>query len=183
MTEYTFFNVYANLFPFLSGSEPPARAGTSAATAPQELPEVKTALAAVGRGGYAEAIARLACLLSRKGEPLPLSRLELRKELVTDYADLLPELAPDAWRRIRGQQELIARYAPEQALQTLPVLLRHQADRQRLQALAEKLRVDERLLGATPTPEQAAMLEQIRTLLSAKPGRVGGTAVPLKRAS
>ncbi|MCY1262020.1 hypothetical protein D9M68_112730 [compost metagenome] len=183
MTEYTFFNVYANLFPFLSGSEPPARAGTSAATAPQDLPEVKTALAAVGRGGYAEAIARLACLLSRKGEPLPLSRLELRKELVTDYADLLPELAPDAWRKIRGQQELIARYAPEQALETLPTLLRNHADRQRLQALAEKLRTDERLLGTTPTPEQAAMLEKIHTVLGAKPERVRGTAVALKRAS
>ncbi|MGH8789451.1 MAG: DUF3141 domain-containing protein, partial [Cupriavidus necator] len=183
MTEYTFFNVYANLFPFLPRSEPSARAGTPAATTPQDLPEVKAALAAVGQGGYAEAIARLACLLSRRGEPLPLSRLELRKELVTDYADLLPEMEPDTWRKIRGQQELITRYAPEQALATLPALLRHQADRQRLQALAEKLRTDDRLLGATPTAEQAAMLEQIRTVLDANPERVRGTAVPIKRAS
>ena len=114
---------------------------------------------------------------------LPLSRLELRKELVTDYADLLPELEPHAWRKIRGQQELITRYAPEQALATLPALLRHQADRQRLQALAEKLHGDERLLGATPTAEQAAMLERIRTVLGAKPERVRGAAVPLSRAS
>ena len=102
---------------------------------------------------------------------------------MTDYADLLPELAPDAWRKIRGQQELIARYAPEQALETLPTLLRNHADRQRLQALAEKLRTDERLLGTTPTPEQAAMLEKIHTVLGAKPERVRGTAVALKRAS
>lgn len=183
MTEYTFFNVYANLFPFQPRSEPDAHAGTPAATDPRELPEVKAALAAAGQGGYAEAIARLACLLSRKGEPLPLSRLELRKELVTDYADLLPELEPDAWRKIRGRQELITRYAPEEALATLPALLRHQADRQRLQALADKLRTDERVLGATPTDEQAAMLERIRTVLGSRPERARGAAVPIKRAS
>ncbi|RDK07678.1 DUF3141 domain-containing protein [Cupriavidus lacunae] len=183
MTEYTFFNVYANLFPFLSKGEPSVRVSTPVTTTPRDLPEVKAALASVGQGGYAEALARLACLLNRKGEPLPLSRLELRKELVTDYADLLPELAPHAWRKIRGQQELITRYAPEQALETLPALLRHQADRQRLHALAEKLRTDERLLGANPTAEQAAMLERIRAVLGSGPERVRGAAVPLTRAS
>jgi hypothetical protein len=183
MTEASFFNMYGNLFSFLSKDEASAPAGTPAATAPQDLPEVKAALASVGQGGYAEAVARLACLLNRKGEPLPLSRLELRKELVTDYADLLPELAPHAWRKIRGQQELITRYAPEQALETLPALLRHQADRQRLHALAEKLHTDERLLSANPTVEQAAMLERIRAVLGSRPERVRGAAVPLTQAS
>ncbi len=107
----------------------------------------------------------------------------MRKELVTDYAELLPELPPEAWRRIRGQQELITLYAPEQALETLPVLLRDKSDRDRLQSLAEKLRADERLLGTTPTAEQAAMLARIRTVLSVKPERPGRAAVSLARTS
>lgn len=183
MTEASFFNLYANLFSFLSRDEAAEPSGVPVGTAPQDLPEVKAALASVSKGGYTEAIARLACLLNRQGEPLPLSRLELRKELVTDYADLFPELAPDAWRKVRGQQEIIVRYAPGQALETLPSLLRHQADRRRLHALADKLRTDERLLGTTPTAEQAAMLEQIRTVLADRPERASGSAAAHPRAS
>ncbi|CAG9182499.1 hypothetical protein LMG23992_04764 [Cupriavidus laharis] len=182
MTEATFFNLYANLLSFIPPDKM-SHAGPPAVTEPRELPEVKAALASIEQGGYAEAIARLACLLKREGEPLPLSRLELRKELVTDYAELLPELLPEAWRRIRGQQELITLYAPEQALETLPALLRDKTDRDRLQALAEKLRVDERLLGSAPTAEQAAMLERIRAVLSVKADRPRRAAVPLVRAS
>ncbi|QYY32775.1 MULTISPECIES: DUF3141 domain-containing protein [Cupriavidus] len=181
MTEAIFFNVYANMCAFLPGDKTSRAART--VTPPRELPEVKAALAEIEQGGYAEAIARVACLLKRQGEPLPLSRLELRKELVTDYAELLPELPPETWRRIRGQQELITLYAPEQALETLPVLLRDKSDRDRLQSLADKLRADERLLGTTPTPEQAAMLARIRTVLSVKTERPRRAAVPLARAS
>ena len=182
MTEATFFNLYANMLSLVP-QDKTSHAGPPAVTEPRELPEVKAALASIEQGGYAEAIARVACLLKRKGEPLPLSRLELRKELVTDYAELLPELLPEVWRRIRGQQEIITLYAPEQALETLPVLLRDQNDRQRLQALAEKLRDDERLLGRSPTTEQAAMLERIRSALSIKSDRSRRAAVPFVRAS
>ncbi|SPR99642.1 DUF3141 domain-containing protein [Cupriavidus taiwanensis] len=180
MTEAAFFNVYANMMSFLP-QDKPAHAGRPAVTEPRELPEVKAALESIREGGYAEAIARMACLLERQGEPLPLSRLELRKELVTDYAELLPELLPAAWRQIRGQQELITLYAPEQAIETLPDLLHEQADRDRLQKLAEKLRADARLLGSAPTAEQAAMLQRIRDVLSHKPERARRGAVPLAR--
>ncbi|SPA52829.1 conserved protein of unknown function (plasmid) [Cupriavidus taiwanensis] len=180
MTEATFFNVYANMLSFLP-QDKTAHAGRPAVTEPRELPEVKAALESIREGGYTEAIARMACLLERQGEPLPLSRLELRKELVTDYAELLPELQPADWRQIRGQQELITLYAPEQAIETLPALLHEQADRDRLQTLAEKLKADERLLGRAPTAEQAAMLQRIRAVLSGKPDRPRRGAVPLAR--
>jgi pimeloyl-ACP methyl ester carboxylesterase len=180
VTEATFFNLYANLH-WAIPQDKASHAAPPKVTEPRELPEVKAALASIEQGGYAEAIARVACLLKQQGEPLPLSRLELRKELVTDYAELLPELLPEAWRRIRGQQELITLYAPERALETLPVLLRDPNDRQRLQTLIEKLREDERLLGRMPTAEQAAMLERIRAALLLKPGRP--RRPPLVRAS
>ncbi|WP_423199730.1 MULTISPECIES: DUF3141 domain-containing protein [unclassified Cupriavidus] len=181
MTEASFFGVYANLFAFIAKEE----AGTRAApriTAPMELPEVKAALAAIGEGGYPEAIARLACLLQRQGEPLPLSRLELRRDLAADYADLLPDLPMEQWRQIRGQQELIARYAPTQALATLPQLLAARADRERLQTLFARLVADERMMGLAPTAEQSAMLERIQAVLSPRPARTR-RELPLVRAS
>lgn len=181
MTEASFFGVYANLFAFIVKEE----AGTRAApriTAPIELPEVKAALAAIGEGGYPEAIARLACLLQRQGEPLPLSRLELRRDLAADYADLLPDLPMEQWRQIRGQQELIARYAPTQALATLPQLLAARADRERLQTLFARLVADERMMGLAPTAEQSAMLERIQAVLSPRPARTR-RELPLVRAS
>ena len=83
---------------------------------PRELPFVKKALASIDKGGYAEALARVAFLLAHKDEPLPLSRLQLAHELIEEYRELLPELAPDEVRRIGGEQEIIARYEPEKAV-------------------------------------------------------------------
>jgi len=63
------------------------------------------------------------------------------------------------------------RYEPEQALVTLPALLADRADRERLLTLLDKLMADERVQNAQPTPEQLAMLERIRTVLSGRPAR------------
>jgi hypothetical protein len=168
-TEAGFFSVYGAL----AAHEGEARAGGPAAPVEaRELPPVQEALARIGEGGYVEALARVAFLLSRQGEPLPLSRLELREEMVADYADWLPRMAPHAWRRVRGEQEIIARFEPEQALQTLPRLLASRADRQRLLALLEKLASDERVQNAAPSPEQVAMFARIREVLTAPPVRL-----------
>ena len=113
----------------------------------------------------------MAFLLSRKGEPLPLATLAMRHELAKSYAQFLPDLPLDQWRRIRGEQEIIARYEPEQALDTLRVLLADRADRERLLTLLDKLMADERVQRANPTPEQIAMTERIRAILNGKPVR------------
>ena len=79
----------------------------------RELPFVKEALASIAEGGYAEALARVAFLLARKGEPLPLSRLQLKAG--TDRrvrASCCRTLPRDEARRIRGEQEIIVRYEP-----------------------------------------------------------------------
>jgi hypothetical protein len=118
-TEAGFFSIYANMFsPYLGEKlETDERAGKMP-TDPRELPFVKEALTSIAEGGYTEACARVARLLTRSGEPLPLSRLALRGELADNYAEYLPEIPMDQWRRMRGEQEIIVRFEPDQALLT-----------------------------------------------------------------
>jgi hypothetical protein len=134
-------------------------------------------------GGYAEALARVACLLARKGEPLLLSRLQMKQELAREYRDLLPHLAPDAWRRVRGEQELIVRYEPERALATLPKLLADPADRDRLVALMRRLLADERVQRAGPSAEQLAMVDHIGEALAVAARPAAIPRKPARRAA
>jgi pimeloyl-ACP methyl ester carboxylesterase len=166
-SEAAFFQIYGSMFSLYvaDGREAEERAQARPAD-PRELPFVKEALASVAQGGYAEAVARTAFLLARKGEPLALALLELKQELMEEYRDLLPDLPPDQRRRIRGEQEIIVRYEPERAIQTLPALVANPADRERLLALLDRLLADRRVQDLRPTPEQAAMLARIQQVLA-----------------
>jgi hypothetical protein len=170
-SEAAFFQVYGNLLALTPAGKPPRPAATtpSAADARAE-PLVKEALAAIDQGGYAEAVARVAVLLSRKGEPLQLSRVELKRDMVEEFGDLLPSLAPDAVRRIRGRQEIIVRYEPDKAVEALPALLADRADKERMRTLLDRVQRDERVLAAKPTEEQLAMLARIRKVLGFQSG-------------
>jgi hypothetical protein len=170
MSEAAFFQVYGNLFALYLGEKHETEVRARPVD-PRELPFVKEALASIDEGGYAEAVARVAFLLARKGEPLPLSRLQLKQELIGDYRELLPAVAPDEARRIRGEQEIIVRYEPEKAVETLPALLAERADRDRLLALLERVLADERVQHIQPSAEQTAMLGRIRGVLGSAGGR------------
>ncbi|HEU5283496.1 MAG TPA: DUF3141 domain-containing protein [Burkholderiales bacterium] len=170
MSEAAFFQVYGNLFALYLGEKHETEVRARPVD-PRELPFVKEALASIDEGGYAEAVARVAFLLARKGEPLPLSRLQLKQELIGDYRELLPAVAPDEARRIRGEQEIIVRYEPEKAVETLPALLAERADRDRLLALLERVLADKRVQHIQPSAEQTAMLGRIRGVLGSAGGR------------
>jgi len=175
LSEAAFFQTYGAMFPLQLADAHEAEERCAKSVAPRELPFVQDALTSIAEGGYTEALARVAFLLSRKGEPLPLSRLSMRQEVLQDYAEFLPTLMIDQWRRIRGEQEIIAHYEPERAIETLPQLLADQADRERLLTLLKKILADERVQKAKPTAEQMAMYERIRKILesaSARPRRV-----------
>jgi hypothetical protein len=144
----------------------------------RDLPFVKEALASIAEGGYPEALARVACLLARKGEPLMLSRLQMRHQLIKEYGDLLPKMTPDEWRRVRGEQEIIVRYEPERALATLPELLKTPGDRERLATLARALMGDERVQRRSE--EQLAMIDRIGTTLKGKRANGGPVARKVK---
>jgi pimeloyl-ACP methyl ester carboxylesterase len=161
-SEAAFFQLYGNLFSLYIADK---RQAEPAKADPRELPVVKEALAAIAQGGYAEALTRIAALLARHGEPIPLEALHTRKEILDDYRDLLPPHTDDQRRRIRGEQDIIVRYEPEKALATLPQLLADRADRDRLFAFLERLFADERVKEFKPNAAQKAMLERIRKAL------------------
>jgi hypothetical protein len=151
LSEAAFFQLYGNVLPLPQKVEAPA-------PRPLELPPITA-------GGYPAALARVAFLLARKGAPLPLSRLELKRELLKDYRDFLPPIAPEDARRIRGEQEVIVRHEPQRAVETLADLLAP-GERRRLLELLERLLADSRIQDAGPSDEQLAMLARIRAVLA-----------------
>jgi hypothetical protein len=168
MSEAAFFTTYGNVFSlYLADKQTAANSGAERIAEPRELPFVVEALASMSEGGYPEALARVACLLARKGEPLLLSRLQTKQDLIEEYRELMPSMPPDQWRRVRGEQEIIVRYEPDKALATLPALLRDPADRERLVTLVQRLLADQRVQRAKPTSEQLVMIDSIGQALSA----------------
>jgi hypothetical protein len=94
--------------------------------------------------------------------------VELKEELLEDYRDLLPDVPRHEMRRLRGEQEVIVRYEPEKALETLPGLLEDPADRDRLLAVFDRLLTDDRIHRDELSPEQRATLKRLREALSAR---------------
>jgi pimeloyl-ACP methyl ester carboxylesterase len=175
-SEAAFFQTYGNAFSlYFAGAqehEPVAEATVDA----RDLPVVQDALGSIGEGGFPEALTRTASLLARKGAPLPLENIALKRELIDDYRDLLPDLPQDQWRHIRGAQDIIVRYAPEQALATIPALLSDPADRERLLTVLERILTDKRLSRAQPSAEQRAMLARVADVLEVPTSRRRGIA-------
>jgi hypothetical protein len=125
---------------------------------------VKNALAAVDKGGYPEAFARIGFLVARHGDT-PLSRLEAGQQMVKDYAEFLPAVPLDEMRRIAGEQEIIATYATDRVIAALPALLPERKDRRRLLTLLDRLEDDPRVRHDGLTPQQQAMLGRVRRAL------------------
>ena len=165
MSEAAFFQTYGNLFSLYLADERDGKAEAAAPAEARELPIVKDALDAIAEGGFPEALTRTASLLARHGTPIPLERVAIKRELVEAYGDLLPSLAPDRWRQIRGRQDIIVRYAPDEALATLPRLVADPADRERLLMVVERLLTDPRLTSVEPSTEQRTMLKRFADVL------------------
>lgn len=188
LSEASFFTTYGSAYALQIAArhaQEIARVPAAPGTDPRTLPFAQEALAAIAQGGYAEALARIACLLARHGEPVLLARLAVKEALIEDYRDLLPAVERDEWRRIRGEQEIIVRYEPERALATLPQLLADARDRQRLMALVSALVADDRFRALPPTATQKQMLARIEDVLGAPVRRAApsrkATTPPRKR--
>jgi hypothetical protein len=109
---------------------------------------------------------------------LPLARYELRKEIAESYAEYLPDISSDHWRRIRGEQEIIVSFEPDEAIATLPKLLSHSEDRERFLQLLDKLASDERVLNTAPDAAQKEAFERIRAVLGPRVSRKRNARLP-----
>src|SRR5512134_2602959 len=182
-SEAAFFQTYGNMFAlYLADKHEAEERAVGRAAEPRELPFVKEALASIEEGGFAEALARVGALLARRGAPLPLARLALKNELATEYRHLLPDVDPDQWRRIRGEQDIIVRYEPEKAVAALPKLLAKHGDRERLVTVVRMLLGDERMRHFEPTTQQLAMIENIGETLHVEPIR-GSRSATIRKAA
>jgi len=170
LSEACFFGLYGSMFSLYLGDKPQRpELGSAGSKDGKQATFVKEALAAISTGGYPEALARAGALLARRGEPLPLSRLHLKKDLLADYKEFLPDLPSDISRRIRGEQDIIVTYEREASIVALPKLLSSGEDRKRFLMLLDRLPSDSRLQAEGVTPEQKATLERIRGVLAKHP--------------
>jgi pimeloyl-ACP methyl ester carboxylesterase len=128
---------------------------------PRELPLVQDALAAIGTGGYPEALALIGALIGRGAGRIPLDRLELVDRFVRGDK-VLSRLPEDAVRRIKAEQAVVAELEPERGLQCLPRLLADPADRRRALAVLDKA-----VAAVESTPEQQVLIERVREVLGA----------------
>jgi hypothetical protein len=166
IAEALFFHVYGNLFSLYIADKQKALEPEAAVIEPRELPVVKEALAAIEKGGYPEAFARVGFLVTRRGD-VPLTRLEAGQQMVKDYAEFLPAVPLEQMRRTAGEQEIIATYETDKAIAALPTLLPERKDRQRLLTLLERLESDPRVRHDGLTSEQQTMLKRVRKALGA----------------
>jgi len=172
ISEAMFFQAYGNMFALYMADKQEAEAARTKRVEARDAPFVKEALASIAEGGYAAAVARVAALLAEDDPTIPLAQYELKRDLAADYAEYLPALERDAMRRVRGEQDIVVRYARERAIETLPKLLEERADRERFLAFADKLATDPRLLGRPMSEHDRGVMEAVRKALGASAPRL-----------
>ncbi|MFZ4808527.1 MAG: DUF3141 domain-containing protein [Hyphomicrobiaceae bacterium] len=100
-----------------------------------ELPEVKRAIGRVEAGGYAAAIIRMLVLLARARGSVRRERLERSNAMLHSRAPF-DSMSQDERNHLIFEQGLIVQFAPDEAVKTLPLLLRDDVDRIRALDLA-----------------------------------------------
>jgi pimeloyl-ACP methyl ester carboxylesterase len=126
----------------------------------RELPYVKEALAAIDRGGYPEAIARVMALVGRYAGPIPLHHLE-RKDVFIRSDEVMAALSEEQLRRIRTDAGIMVHLEPERTLEALPLLLADEGDRERVLSMLDRWMSLEGV-----TRGQSDMVQRIKDLLA-----------------
>ncbi len=165
-----FFQIYGSMAA-IGATETKLEEGLETKVDPRELPFVKEALSAVNKGGYPEALARIGALVAKRGGRIQLQRLKLADEFVRSDK-VLSKMSEDERHRIRNEQVIIVEFEPERALQTLPVLLANQADRERVLEILKKAES-----VADLTESEVEAIEEIRDMLSSNHRRVKSASI------
>ncbi len=160
LTELVFLSVWASPLALRYGAP---HAHTRTHKAPQDLralPEVQTALSRIETGGLAEGIVRMLVLLADTRGDVRRDRLERSSELLSTHAPF-NDIAVSVRAGIIHEQSLIVTFARDAAFDTLPRLLRTDAERQQaLEAVAYVLGSETEMEPAT-----LAMLARMRNIL------------------
>ncbi len=93
------------------------------------LPPVQAALMHIGEGGFCEAVIRMLILLADSRGSVRRDRLE-RSARVLTQDEPFRSLTSEERSFILNEQTLIVEFAPEKAIETLPLLLKTQKDRE-----------------------------------------------------
>lgn len=167
-----FFQIYGSMAA-IGATETKFEEGLETKVDPRELPFVKEALSAIDKGGYPEALARIGALAAKmaKGETIQLHQLKLADEFVRSDK-VLSKMSEDERRRIRNEQVIIVEFEPKRALQTLPVLLANQADRERVLEILKKAES-----VADLTESEVEAIEEIQDMLSSSYRRVKSASI------
>ncbi len=126
----------------------------------RELPYVQDALAAIDRGGYPEAIARIIDLVGQYAGRIPLYHLE-RKDVFVRGDKVMSALSEEQLRQIRSDAGIMVHFEPERTLEALPLLLTDKRDRERVLSMLDKWMS----LGGV-SREQRDMVQRIKDLLA-----------------
>ena len=175
--ETTFFSLWATPWMRVFGRTHEARRTLKNTDELRGLPEVAAALYNIERGGFAEAVIRMLVLLAENRKGVRRDRLE-RSSKVLARDEPFRSLGAERRALIIHEQTLIASFEPERAIETLPSLLPHQADRE----LA--LRVVRFIPGATEemSPETLQLLQRFHDVLGQPHFQGNVTDDPLEEA-
>ncbi|HWP90720.1 MAG TPA: DUF3141 domain-containing protein [Thermodesulfobacteriota bacterium] len=156
--ESLFFQIYGSMVALgVTGTK--WEEGVEAKVDPRELPFVKEALSVIDKGGYPEALARIAVLVGTGAEAIPLHRLELADKFIRSD-EVVSKMSEDERRRIRNEQVVIVEFEPKRALESLPVLLANHGDKEKMLSILERVKADFEL-----NQKQRAILEKIGKVL------------------
>lgn len=163
--ELTFLTMWANPVALAFGHTHATGRTQKDPTHFADLPEVKTILRKIDQGGLSEAIIRMLVLVAGTRNEVRHDRLQRSMDTMHNHASLADMQVEDRVKLVH-EQTVIAHFAKEQALSTLPVLLITQEDRQTaIEALRYVVGSEDEM-----APETRVMVDLMSNLLDLPAG-------------
>ncbi len=160
--ENTFLSIYGTPWMHTLGQVGNEQAAPQPAADMRHMPEVDKALAHIEQGDLAAAVIRMLVMLAGSRGSVRKDRLE-RSAVVLNSTEPFASMGAERRAELIQQQSIIAEFEPKRAVETLPLLLKHAADR------SKALEVVNHILGARDEmePHSLKLIQRMETLLGA----------------